>query len=192
MARVQPGNSLVFRGFHQREKRTSKDERRRVMTEEISGCPGKTNRQTTRKILKYTYRKESKKLENYRDVRPWSTLKLANFPIFFSASSSPGSLDLSIPFRELWVVREMRPTCAIKNTKEGEELQRYEILLRAVQDFSRDTLAKTGERNSVRFYAFPATGVIGTRGVKGSDHDHPLLHFSLRIFLFFFFVELKS
>lgn len=131
-------------------------------------------------------RKESKKLENYRDVRPWSTLKLANFPIFFSASSSPGSLDLSIPFRELWVVREMRPTCAIKNTKEGEELQRYEILLRAVQDFSRDTLAKTGERNSVRFYAFPATGVIGTRGVKGSDHDHPLLHFSLRIFLFFF------
>lgn len=85
MARVQPGNSLVFRGFHQREKRTSKDERRRVMTEEISGSPGKTNRQTTRKILKYTYRKESKKLENYRDVRPWSTLKLANFPIFFSS-----------------------------------------------------------------------------------------------------------
>lgn len=64
-------------------------------------------------------RKESKKLENYRDVRPWSTLKLANFPIFFSASSSPGSLDLSIPFRELWVVREMRPTCAIKKHERG-------------------------------------------------------------------------
>lgn len=64
MAPVQPGNSLVFRGFHQREKRTSKDERRRVMTEEISGCPGKTNRQTTRKILKYTYRKVERNRRN--------------------------------------------------------------------------------------------------------------------------------
>lgn len=75
---------------------------------------------------------------------------------------------------------------AIKNTTVGEELQRYEILLRAVQDFS---LAKTGERNSVRFYAFPATGVIGTRGVKRSDHDHPLFYtFHYEFFLFFFFL----
>lgn len=45
MARVQPENSLVFHDFHQREKRMSRDKRRRVMTEETNGYPGKVNKQ---------------------------------------------------------------------------------------------------------------------------------------------------
>lgn len=54
MARVQPENSLVFHDFHQREKRMSRDKRRRVMTEETNGYPGKANNSKNLEIYMYT------------------------------------------------------------------------------------------------------------------------------------------